>query len=87
MACSQNRLGWNAGGVSLCGAAELPGESVFHFWTQNLPLLDVSFPELELYYRRISSWVGDDQRIPGVVCFFCRKFRARPSCKSLGFLF
>jgi hypothetical protein len=21
--------------------------------------------------RRTSSWVGDDQRIPGVVCFFC----------------
>ncbi|KAH7214955.1 hypothetical protein DER44DRAFT_147007 [Fusarium oxysporum] len=24
--------------------------------------------------RRISSWVGDDQRIPAVVCFFMCKF-------------
>jgi hypothetical protein len=28
-------------------------------------------PHRQAAKRRISSWVGDDQRIPGVVCSFC----------------
>ena len=38
------------------------------------------------YGRQISSWVGDDQRIPGVVCFFLVTISFSPSVLQTDFV-
>ena len=41
------------------------------FGSQDPLFLNPSFPKTQVTESQISSWVGDDQRIPGVVCFWC----------------
>ena len=63
-----------------CGAAGLTvfletdsinrGKEAPVFGSQDPLFLNPSYPKTQVTESQISSWVGDDQRIPGVVCFF-----------------